>query len=88
MVALKIRVLLLSSKELSPYRISNNLQIVLVENVPINASYSIQERRFFIGIMRIVKKEMIWSFDIITTTANHVKLILKAVFEFVIVKMN
>ena len=38
--------------------------------------------------MRIVKKEMIWSFDIITTTANQVKLILKAMFEFVIAKMN
>ena len=29
----------------------SNLQIVLIENVLINVSYSIQESRFFIGIM-------------------------------------
>ena len=29
----------------------SNLQIVLIENVLINVSYSIQESRFFFGIM-------------------------------------
>ena len=48
----------------------SNFQIVLIENVPINVSYSIQESWSFIGIMRTVKKEMSWSFDIITTTAK------------------
>ena len=31
-------------------------------------------------IMRTVKKEMSWSFDVITTTANWVKCIMKAMF--------
>ena len=59
-----------------------------MENGPINVSYSIQESWSLIGIMRTVKKEMSWSFDIITTTANRVKYILKAMFQFVLAKMT
>ena len=52
--------------------------MALLDNVFINVSYSVQESWSFTGIMRTVKKEMSSSFDIITTTANWVKGILKA----------
>ena len=53
-----------------------------------NGSYSIHESWFLIRIMRTVEKEMSWSFDSITTTANRVKLICKTMFEIVLAKMT
>ena len=53
-----------------------------------NSCYRIHESWFLIRVMRTVEKEMSWSFDIITTTANRVKLICKTMFEIVLAKMT
>ena len=53
-----------------------------------DASYDIQESWSFIWKIRTVKKEMSWRFNIITTTTDKVKWILKAMLELMLAKMT
>ena len=51
-------------------------------------NYDIQERWYFIWIIRTVKKKMNWRFNIFTIAIEWVKRILKTMLEITLMKMT